>query len=62
MIHDPPKFQALLADVRRFVRSECLPLEAEIDRSDEIPEPLVQRMREMGLFGHGSPRPMAGPA
>ncbi len=60
MIRDPVKFDALLADVRRFVRSECLPLEEEVDRSDVIPEALVQRMREMGLFGHSIPEAYGG--
>ena len=46
MIRDPETFGRLLADVRRFVRTECIPLEASVDQSDEIPEALVQRMRE----------------
>jgi acyl-CoA dehydrogenase len=60
MIRDPRQFQALLADIRRFVRTECLPLEEEVDRTDVIPEPLVQRMREMGLFGHSIPEGYGG--
>lgn len=60
MIRDPQAFQALLADVRRFVRDECRPIEDEVDRDDEIPEPLVQRMREIGLFGHSIPEAYGG--
>lgn len=60
MIRDTQKFSTLLAEVRRFVRTECLPLEEEIDRNDEIPEPLVQRMREVGLFGHSIPEAYGG--
>jgi acyl-CoA dehydrogenase len=60
MIRDPRQFQALLADIRRFVRTECLPLEEEVDRTDIIPEPLVQRMRDMGLFGHSIPEAYGG--
>ena len=60
MIRDPKTFPALLVDVRRFVRTECMPLEQEVDRSDEIPEPLVQRMREVGLFGHSIPEEYGG--
>ena len=55
MIRDPQKLNALLAEVRRFVRTECMPLEAAIDKSNVIPEALVERIRAMGLFGH-SPR------
>ncbi|MBL0089644.1 MAG: acyl-CoA dehydrogenase family protein [Ideonella sp.] len=60
MIRNPPQFTALLAQVRQFVRAECMPLEQEVDRSDEIPEALVQRMREMGLFGHSIPEAHGG--
>ena len=60
MIRDPRRMQALLAEVRRFVRTECMPLEQQIDRSDEIPEALVQRMRTLGLFGHSIPEAWGG--
>lgn len=60
MIRNPEKFSTLLAEVRQFVRAECLPLEEEVDRSDEIPEALVQRMREIGLFGHSIPEAHGG--
>ncbi len=60
MIRDPQSFNALLAEVRRFVRTECMPLEAAIDQSDEIPEALVQRIRELGLFGHSIPEAYGG--
>ena len=60
MIRDPQKFRALLAGVRQFVRAECLPLEEEVDRTDHIPEPLVERMRQIGLFGHSIPEPYGG--
>ena len=60
MIHDPEKFSNLLAEVRRFVRAECLPIEEQVDRSDEIPEALIQRMREIGLFGHSIPEAYGG--
>jgi acyl-CoA dehydrogenase len=60
MIRDPARFQSLLADVRRFVRSECLPLEEDVDRTDEIPPSLVRHMRELGLFGHSIPEAWGG--
>lgn len=60
MIRNPEAFATLLADVRHFVRSECLPLEEQIDAHDLIPEPLVQRMREIGLFGHSIPEVYGG--
>jgi len=60
MISNLEKFSALLAEVRQFVRTECLPLEEEIDRTDEMPEPLVQGMRALGLFGHSIPEAYGG--
>ncbi len=60
MIRDPAALDALLAEVRRFVRDECIPLEAAIDRDDAIPEPLVERMRSLGLFGHSIPAAYGG--
>jgi butyryl-CoA dehydrogenase len=41
----------LLETVRRFVDDEALPAVAQYDREDSYPEPLVDRMRELGLFG-----------
>ena len=60
MIRDPEHFARLLAEVRHFVRTECQPLEAQVDQTDEIPEALVQRMREIGLFGHSIPEEYGG--
>ncbi|MCC5952269.1 MAG: acyl-CoA dehydrogenase family protein [Acidimicrobiia bacterium] len=42
---------ALLAVVRRFVADEVVPTAAHWDATDTYPEPLVDRMAELGLFG-----------
>ena len=60
MIRNPQQHAALLAEVRRFVRAECMPLEAAIDKSNVIPEALVERIRAMGLFGHSIPEAYGG--
>lgn len=60
MIRDPEGFSKLLAEVRRFVRDECMPAEDDVDRNDAIPEPLVERMRTLGLFGHSIPEAYGG--
>ncbi|MEO7009038.1 MAG: acyl-CoA dehydrogenase family protein, partial [Caldimonas sp.] len=60
MIRDAARLDTLLAELRRFVRDECIPLEADIDRSDEIPAALVERMRALGLFGHSIPEAYGG--
>jgi len=60
MIRNPEKFDALLAEVRDFIWNECIPLERGIDETNEIPEPLVDRMRKLGLFGHSIPEEYGG--
>ncbi len=51
MALDPDIFDALLEGVRRFVTERLRPLEAQVSETDEIPQDLVQEMRELGLFG-----------
>ncbi|PXW75235.1 acyl-CoA dehydrogenase [Blastomonas natatoria] len=51
MALDPEIFEALLEGVRRFVAERLRPLEAQVSETDEIPDDLVQDMRELGLFG-----------
>jgi len=60
MIRDAENFPQFLINIRNFVRAECLPLEEQVDRNDEIPEELVERMRAMGLFGHSIPESYGG--
>lgn len=60
MIRNPETFAPFLASVRHFVRTECMPLEEQVDRTDEIPEAMVERMRSMGLFGHSIPEAYGG--
>jgi len=60
MDHDPQLFDALLHDVRRFVREEAMPREQEIERADAVPEDLVERMRTLGYFGWSIPRAFGG--
>lgn len=60
MIRDPHQLAAMLAQLREFLRLECLPIEAQVDEDDAIPEPLVQRMRQLGLFGHSIPEAYGG--
>ena len=60
MIRNSPKFAVLLAEVRQFIKMECMPHEQEVDHTDMISESLVQRMRELGLFGHSIPEIYGG--
>jgi len=60
MIRDRDQLSRLLNDVRTFIRDECLPLEEQVDRDGAIPESVVQRMRDIGLFGHSIPEEFGG--
>jgi len=60
MIRDAKQLETMLQEIRTFLRTECLPIEAQVDATDEIPEPVVQRMRDLGLFGHSIPEEYGG--
>lgn len=60
MIRDPEILEALLDSVRRFVRERLVPAENEVAETDEIPEAIVQDMRELGLFGMTIPEKFGG--
>ncbi|TAN13852.1 MAG: acyl-CoA dehydrogenase [Burkholderiaceae bacterium] len=60
MIRDPETLEALLDSVRRFVRERLVPAENEVAETDEIPEAIVQEMRDMGLFGLTIPEQFGG--
>lgn len=60
MIRDPQAFGEMLAAVRRFIREQCMPIENQVDRDDLIPEPVVDGMRRLGLFGHSIPEEYGG--
>lgn len=56
----PELRQELLATVRRFVEREVIPAASELERRDEYPQALVDRMRELGLFGATIPEEFDG--
>jgi acyl-CoA dehydrogenase len=45
------ELDAMVAAVRDFVRREVVPIEAQIDDEDQIPDAVMQRCKEMGLYG-----------
>jgi alkylation response protein AidB-like acyl-CoA dehydrogenase len=48
----PPEVRTQILDtVRRFVDREVMPVASKYEHADEYPAPLVERMRELGLFG-----------
>ena len=60
MIRDPETLDALLDTIRRFVRERLVPNEAKIAEVDEMPDDIVQAMRELGLFGLTIPEQYGG--
>jgi acyl-CoA dehydrogenase len=57
---DPETFDLFLTTLRRFVSERLRPLEAQVDRDDEMPPEIVQEMRDMGLFGLSIPEEHGG--
>ncbi len=56
----PEDLQLLRDAVARFVREELFPIEEKVEEADEIPEPVVDKMRKMGLFGITIPQEYGG--
>ena len=54
------RLQALIADIRHFVRHRWHPLEEQIERDDEIPPAVVQELRDKGYFGWSIPQAYGG--
>jgi acyl-CoA dehydrogenase len=53
-------FQAVLAEVRRFVRDRVVPFEAQIDEQDAMPEEIRGAAKKMGLYGFALPQEYGG--
>ena len=61
MTTTPPEAQAQIVNmVRDFVKREVEPVAAEYDREDTIPYDLIDRMKELGLFGITVPEEYGG--
>src|SRR2546428_2948395 len=50
----------VLGTVRRFVERDVLPVASRYEHADEYPYPLVERMKELGLFGATIPLEYGG--
>ncbi|MFP1645936.1 acyl-CoA dehydrogenase family protein [Pontitalea aquivivens] len=55
-----PGFEQSLASLRTWVRAVAIPNEARVAEADEVPEDLVQQMRDKGFFGWIIPREFGG--
>src|ERR1700754_1218822 len=52
--------KAILEMVRQFVDEQILPQAEHYDHEDEFPEPIVEQMKELGLFGTMIPEEYGG--
>ncbi len=55
-----PEVQALCDEVRRFIQKEVEPRSRWIEEHDAVPDDLVQKARELGLFGLTIPEQYGG--
>ncbi|HEX6143982.1 MAG TPA: acyl-CoA dehydrogenase family protein, partial [Geminicoccaceae bacterium] len=60
MAIDPETFESLLRTIERFVAERLVPLEDEVDRTDRVPDALVEEMKALGLFGLTIPEEFGG--
>jgi alkylation response protein AidB-like acyl-CoA dehydrogenase len=52
-----PEEELVLSTVRRFVDDEVRPVARELEHANEYPERLIERMKELGVFGLAIPEP-----
>ena len=67
MAVDAPTFEEktdiqkeITAMVHSFVDNEIIPVAEEYDHEDKFPEPIVEQMKELGLFGVTIPEEYGG--
>ncbi|MBL4908169.1 MAG: acyl-CoA dehydrogenase family protein [Sneathiella sp.] len=57
---DPETFSQVKDTVSRFVREKLIPAEDIVEESNEVPESIIQDMRDLGLFGLSIPEEYGG--
>lgn len=60
MIRDPETQTLLENGIRRFVQEVLVPREEDVAENDQIPDQIVDQMRELGLFGISLPEEYGG--
>jgi acyl-CoA dehydrogenase len=60
MIREPARLDALVADIRAFVRDRWHPLEDQVEREGAIREDMVDELRRKGYFGWSIPEAYGG--
>src|SRR5580698_6320389 len=57
---DDADLKDIIGAVRRLVRERVVPLEEQIDETDEMPTGLIEAAAEMGLYGFAIPEEYGG--
>ena len=57
--HDKIQHQ-IVASIRQFVEREVIPVASELEQRDEYPHAIVERLKELGLFGANVPEEHGG--
>jgi len=56
----PENLRMMVDTVRRFVKQDLEPISRQVEEEDRIPEDVVQKMRDLGLFGLAIPEEYHG--
>ncbi|MGC8603881.1 MAG: acyl-CoA dehydrogenase family protein [Desulfomonilaceae bacterium] len=56
----PENLRMTVETVRRFVKQDLEPISRQVEEEDRVPEDVIQKMRELGLFGLGIPEEYGG--
>ncbi|MGO9571964.1 MAG: acyl-CoA dehydrogenase family protein [Desulfomonilaceae bacterium] len=56
----PENLRLMVDTVRRFVKQDLEPISRQVEDEDRIPEDVVQKMRDLGLFGMAIPEEYGG--
>ncbi len=56
----PEDLRIMRETIRRFVEKDLEPISQQVEEQDEIPEEVVQTMRDLGLFGISIPQEYGG--
>jgi acyl-CoA dehydrogenase len=56
----PENIQLMRDTARRFIRNELQPISQKVEEEEKIPETIVQKMRDLGLFGLAIPEEYGG--
>jgi len=56
----PENLRMMVETVRRFVKQDLEPISRQVEEEDRIPEYIIEKMKELGLFGLGIPEEYEG--